>query len=64
MTVTTIYQGAGPSEIETLVSKPIEEELSTIAGMKNIRSINLSASWLQNLIWTWSIKYAEQQVRD
>ncbi len=38
--VNTVYPGAGPSEVETLISKTIEEELSTIAGVKNIRSIN------------------------
>ncbi len=66
VTVQTIYQGAGPTEIETLVSKPIEEELSTIAGVKNIRSINRES--LSIVVAEFNldidIKYAEQQVRD
>lgn len=38
ITVQTQYRGAGPAEIETLVSRPIEEEISTIAGIKRLTS--------------------------
>ena len=66
VTATTVYQGAGPSEVETLVSKPIEEELSTIAGIKNIRSINRESvsTVIAEFNLEVDIKYAEQQVRD
>jgi HAE1 family hydrophobic/amphiphilic exporter-1 len=66
VTVNTTYQGAGPTEIETLVSKPIEEELSTISGMKNIRSINRESISVVVAEFNLDvdIKYAEQQVRD
>ncbi len=66
VTVTTLYPGAGPSEVETLVSKPIEEELSTVAGMKNIRSINRESISVvvAEFNLDMDIKYAEQQVRD
>lgn len=40
VTVQTIYPGAGPEEIETLISKPIEEEVGSINGVKNITSIS------------------------
>lgn len=66
VTVTTVYPGAGPTEIELLVSKPIEEELSGIAGAKVIRSINRES--VSQVIAEFNlevdIKYAEQQVRD
>lgn len=66
VTVQTIYPGAGPTEIETLISKPIEEEMSTISGVKNIRSINRES--LSVVVAEFNldvdIKYAEQQVRD
>ncbi len=66
VTVTTVYQGSGPSEIELLVSKPIEEELSGIAGAKVIRSINRES--VSQVVAEFNldvdIKYAEQQVRD
>lgn len=66
VTVNVVYPGAGPTEIETLVSKPIEEELSGIAGMKNIRSINRESVSVVVAEFNLDvdIKYAEQQVRD
>ncbi len=38
VTVQAIYPGAGPQEIETSVIKPVEEQMTTIAGLKNITS--------------------------
>jgi len=66
ITVTTIYPGAGPTEIETLVSKPIEDELITISGIKRITSSNVEGAsrvFAQFTLET-DIKFAEQQVRD
>ncbi|MFH1037940.1 MAG: efflux RND transporter permease subunit [PVC group bacterium] len=40
ITVSTTYLGAGPREIETLISKPLEEELSTTEGLKHIKSVS------------------------
>lgn len=36
--IQTIYAGAGPEEIETLVSKPLEDAVGSVNGMKNITS--------------------------
>ena len=36
--ISTVYPGTGPEEIETLVTKPIEDQLSTISGLKNLSS--------------------------
>jgi HAE1 family hydrophobic/amphiphilic exporter-1 len=36
--VLTIYPGAGPREIETLISKPLEEAVNTINGVKSVQS--------------------------
>lgn len=38
VTITTIYSGAGPEEIETLVSKPLEDAVGSVNGMKNLTS--------------------------
>ena len=38
ITVTTIYPGAGPEEIETDVAKPIEDQMITIEGLKHVTS--------------------------
>ena len=38
VTVIAVYPGAGPEEIETLITKPIEDAVSTISGVKNVSS--------------------------
>jgi HAE1 family hydrophobic/amphiphilic exporter-1 len=40
VTITTIYPGAGPEEVESQISKRIEDAVSTIAGIKRMDSIN------------------------
>lgn len=64
--VNVTYPGAAPNEIETLVSKPIEDELSTISGMKKIRSTcnEGSAVIVAEFSSDTDIGYAEQQIRD
>lgn len=66
ITVSTVYKGAGPNEIETLVSRPIEEEISSIAGIKRLTSRNLEGISIVIVEFLSSVdsKYAEQQVRD
>lgn len=38
LTVTTLYPGAGPPEIETQVSKPLEDAVGTVAGVRDVYS--------------------------
>ena len=38
VTVVTTYPGAGPSEIETLISEPIEKAVTSTGGLKNVTS--------------------------
>ncbi len=66
ITVQTTYQGSGPSEIETLVSRPIEEEVSTISGIKRLTSKSLEgvSQVIVEFNSSVDVKYAEQQVRD
>lgn len=66
VTVTTVYKGAGPSEMETLVSKVLEEELSSVPGMKSLRSRSSDSLSLVVAEFTLEtdISYAEQQIRD
>lgn len=66
VTVTVPYPGAAPAEIETLVCKVLEDEMSTVPGIKSLRSI--SREGVGTVVADFSlevdIKYAEQQVRD
>jgi HAE1 family hydrophobic/amphiphilic exporter-1 len=66
ITVQTNYPGAGPSEVETLISRPIEEEVSTISGIKRLTSKSLEGVSQVIVEFRADIdsKYAEQQVRD
>jgi multidrug efflux pump subunit AcrB len=41
VTITTIYPGASPSEVEKLVTKPIEENIKSVDGIKNYRSASI-----------------------
>lgn len=36
--ISTVYPGTGPEEIETLVTKPIEDSVSAIGGLKKLSS--------------------------
>ena len=62
----TVYPGAGPEEIETLITQIYEEELSTLPGIKKINST--SQEGISTVVIEFDldedIKYAEQQVRD
>lgn len=64
--VQTPYSGAGPSEIETLVTKPIEDELSSVSGIKTLSSVSQEgvSTVIAEFNLSMDIKYAEQQIRD
>ncbi len=60
------YPGAGATEVETLVAKILEEELSGVAGIEKLRSVSKEgiATVIAEFTLAIDIKYAEQQVRD
>lgn len=64
--ISTRYDGAAPSEIESLVSKPLEEQISTVSGIKKLlsRSMKDNSQIIVQLYSNVDIKYAEQQIRD
>jgi HAE1 family hydrophobic/amphiphilic exporter-1 len=64
--VTVPYPGAGPSEVETLISKPLEDELSTLSGIKRLKSINQDGvgTVIAEFTLETDVKFAEQQIRD
>jgi len=63
--VNTVYPGAGAEEVEQLVSRPLEEEISSIAGIDRLSSKNVEN--LSTVIVKFSlgtdIKWAEQEIR-
>ncbi len=42
--ISTSYPGASPEVVETDISKPLEEEINTIAGLDSVRSISREGS--------------------
>jgi hydrophobic/amphiphilic exporter-1 (mainly G- bacteria), HAE1 family len=38
--ITTVYSGASPGDVENLITKPLEDELGTLAGLKHINAKN------------------------
>lgn len=64
--VSTTYVGAGPEEIENLVTKPLEESLSTVSNVENITSVssaNMSMVMVQFVDGT-DIDIASMDLRD
>ena len=58
LTIRTEFEGAAPLEVENLISKPIEEAVGVVKGVKLVRSISRpgQSMWYSNLIgvqiWT------------
>ncbi|MFN0172601.1 MAG: efflux RND transporter permease subunit [Bryobacteraceae bacterium] len=66
VTITTTLRGAAPEEVETQVSKRIEEAVNTISGIDELRSI--SAEGVSQVFVTFVLEkdseVAAQEVRD
>ncbi len=66
ITVRTEYEGAAPEEVETQVSRPIEEALSTVEGVVSIES--RSRAGISDVVlefdWDTSMGAAMQDVRE
>lgn len=66
LTVVTPYANAAPEEIETLITKPIEEAVGTVAGVKNIQSISKEGLSLviAQFGWSQNINFAALGMRE
>lgn len=66
VTIVTTYTGAGPNEIETLISQPIEKAVTSTGGLKNITStsqVGVSTVVMEFELGT-SLESATADVRD
>lgn len=66
VSVSTLYPGAGPKEVEASISNHLEEEFSTLEGVKKINATSqesLSLVWIEFKSGT-NLDAAEQRVRD
>ncbi|MFA6609633.1 MAG: efflux RND transporter permease subunit [Candidatus Omnitrophota bacterium] len=66
LTVVTPYENAAPEEIETLITKPVEEAVGTVAGVKRITSISKEGLSLviAEFGWSQNINFAALGMRE
>lgn len=66
VSVTTIYPGAGPKETETLITKKIEDAVSTISEIKRIESYSIDGAAISIIEFKLSkdVNVANQEVKD
>ena len=66
LTVETRYQGAAPAEVESLVSRPIEEAVGAISGVKRLASRSRAGTSEVTLefLWDTNMDFAALDVRE
>src|SRR3989338_7490519 len=66
LTVVTQYENAAPEEIETLITKPVEEAVGTVSGVKRINSISKEGLSLviAEFSWNQNINFAALGIRE
>ena len=66
VSVLTAYEGAGPEEIETLITEPLEDTLSTISGVDEVISVSKEGLSSITLRFKWGQKIDEtiNDIRD
>jgi len=66
LTVATVYSNAAPEEIETLITKPVEEAVGTVSGLRRVRSISKEGISLVfgEFGWNENMDFATLKVRE
>lgn len=66
ITVRTEYEGAAPEEVETIVTRPLEQELGVVAKLQNISSISKAgqSDVILEFAWNTNINEAISDVRE
>lgn len=65
ITVYTTYEGVAPEDIETLITRPIEEQVGSVSGLQRIRSLSSQGASVVKLYFNWGtdLFIAEADVR-
>jgi len=65
ISVQTIYPGASPNDIEEQISKPIEEGIASLSGLKRLYSTNLESVSIITAEFQFGtdVRNAEQEIR-
>lgn len=66
LTVRTEYAGAAPSEIETLISEPVEEAVGVVKGLRKLKSVSRTgqSDVVLEFAWGTDMDQASLEVRD
>ena len=59
ITIYTEYEGAGPQEVERLITEPIEKNVSTISNVKDVRSTSGEDTSVVTVDFNWGADLAE-----
>lgn len=65
ITVYTTYEGVAPEDIETLITRQIEEQVGSISGVRHVRSLSSQGASVVKLNFNWGtdLFVAETEVR-
>src|SRR5690242_18383291 len=60
--VVTVWPGAGPSEVQDQVTKPLEDELSTVPGLDTMTST--SSEGVSTMILSFKLEVSSDRVNE
>lgn len=65
ITVYTVYEGVAPEDMETLITRPIEETVGSVSGIQRVRSLSSQGTSVVRLNFDWGtdLFVAETEVR-
>lgn len=65
VTVYTTYEGVAPEDMETLITRPVEEAVGSISGILKVRSLSSQGASVVKLYFNWGtdLYQAEADVR-
>jgi len=66
VSVSCIYENAGPEEIEELITRPIEEAMSAVPGVVKVTSVSVEGQSTVRVTFTWGtdLDAAANDIRD
>ncbi|CAN5231428.1 efflux RND transporter permease subunit [soil metagenome] len=65
ITVYTTYEGVAPEDMETLITRPIEESVGSVSGIERVRSLSSQGASVVRLNFSWGtdLFFAETEAR-
>lgn len=66
VSIVTPYSGASPEDIEEMVTKPIEQWISTVPNIKDVKSVSKEGVSIINVEFEWgtNLDFAAQDIRE